>query len=87
MQITNHNIAKVLENIAEILETQDANYYRIRAYTQAARTIRTTKLNIANYVNQERVNHLFSSNSCFSKSVKWLCFASSLSPIKVFKNH
>lgn len=54
MQISNHNIARVLNDIAEILATQDANYYRIRAYTQAARTIRSTKLNIANYVNQGR---------------------------------
>jgi DNA polymerase (family 10) len=54
MQISNLDIAKFFDDIADILETQDANYYRTRAYRQAAQALRTTKLNIANHVKQGR---------------------------------
>jgi hypothetical protein len=44
---TNEEIAEVLENVADLLEAQDANPYRIRAYRRAVRTILDTDLNLA----------------------------------------
>ncbi len=38
--ITNAEIAEVLERVADLLEAQDANRYRVRAYRAAAETIR-----------------------------------------------
>ncbi|MGB7412790.1 MAG: helix-hairpin-helix domain-containing protein [Thermosynechococcaceae cyanobacterium] len=37
---TNEEIADPLEQVADLLETQDANPYRVRAYRQAAQTLR-----------------------------------------------
>ena len=37
--MTNHDIAAVFEQIADLLEFQDANPFRVRAYRNAARTI------------------------------------------------
>ncbi|MGH2482635.1 MAG: helix-hairpin-helix domain-containing protein [Ktedonobacteraceae bacterium] len=38
-EVTNRQIAEVLSNIAEILEVQNANPYRIQAYRNAARGV------------------------------------------------
>jgi DNA polymerase/3'-5' exonuclease PolX len=38
--ITNPEIAETLERVADLLEAQDANRYRVAAYRSAARTIR-----------------------------------------------
>ena len=38
-EVTNRQIAEVLSNIAEILEVQNANSYRIQAYRNAARGV------------------------------------------------
>lgn len=38
--ITNPEIAEILERVADLLEAQDANHYRVRAYRTAAKTIR-----------------------------------------------
>lgn len=40
---TNDAIAEKLETIADLLETQEANLYRVRAYRQAATTLRELK--------------------------------------------
>jgi DNA polymerase (family 10) len=39
--ITNPEIAQSLEQVADLLEAQDANRYRVQAYRRAAETIRT----------------------------------------------
>lgn len=39
--ITNSTLAAQFERIAELLETQDANPFRVRAYRQAAATLTT----------------------------------------------
>ena len=44
---TNHDIAKVLEEIATLLEVQHANIHRIRAYRNAANQIRQSLDDIA----------------------------------------
>jgi hypothetical protein len=38
--MTNHEIAEVLERVADLLEAQDANRYRVQAYRRAATAIR-----------------------------------------------
>ncbi|MBW2387267.1 MAG: hypothetical protein JRG89_02415, partial [Deltaproteobacteria bacterium] len=38
--ITNSEIAETLERVADLLEAQDANRYRVAAYRAAAKTIR-----------------------------------------------
>lgn len=44
---TNDEIAHVLERIAELLEAQDANPHRIRAYRRGANTVRNTEQPLA----------------------------------------
>ena len=44
---TNEEIAEVLEQIADLLEVQDANPFRIQAYRNGAETVRTTDNSIA----------------------------------------
>jgi DNA uptake protein ComE-like DNA-binding protein len=38
--VTNEQVANVLDQIADLLEAQEANRYRIQAYRRAARTVR-----------------------------------------------
>ncbi|MBK8021106.1 MAG: DNA-binding protein [Chloroflexi bacterium] len=57
-QPTNAAIADLLEHIAELLEGQDANPFRIRAYRDGARTIRDTDSAIADYVRQDQLDAL-----------------------------
>jgi len=40
-RVTNLEIAEVLDRVADLLEAQDANRYRVSAYRRAAQTIRT----------------------------------------------
>ena len=47
MKPTNHEIADVLARIADLLEAQDANRYRVGAYRRAAGTIRDLSQSIA----------------------------------------
>lgn len=51
-QPTNSEIAGVLEGIADLLETQDANPFRVRAYRQGARSVRESGESIAQLVHQ-----------------------------------
>ena len=41
--LSNQEVAKRLEEVAELLETQEANPYRVRAYRTAAETVRNLK--------------------------------------------
>lgn len=47
---TNEQIADMLERIAELLEAQDANPYRIRAYRSGAATVRDVEQPVAEIV-------------------------------------
>jgi len=44
---TNAEIARVLERIAELLEAQDANLHRVRAYRNGAETVRAAEESVA----------------------------------------
>lgn len=55
---TNTDIAALLERIADLLETQDANPFRVRAYREGAATIRATDEAVANYIRRDQVDQL-----------------------------
>ena len=42
----NTAVAELLNQIADLLETQDANPFRVRAYRKGARTVRETDKDI-----------------------------------------
>lgn len=50
MPVNNLNIADIFEQIADILDIQGSNFFRIRAYRQAARQLRGMPEDIALYV-------------------------------------
>jgi DNA polymerase (family 10) len=49
-QPANSEIAGILEEIADLLETQDANPFRVRAYRQGARSVQEFQKSIADLV-------------------------------------
>jgi DNA polymerase (family 10) len=49
-QPANSEIAGILEEIADLLETQDANHFRVRAYRQGARSVQESQKSIADLV-------------------------------------
>lgn len=51
-QPTNSEIASLLEEIADLLETQGANPFRLRAYRQGARSVRESDQSIAELVHR-----------------------------------
>lgn len=53
MQIQNTEIAEQFNRVADLLEIDGANPFRVRAYRNAARTLRGTSENIADLVNEE----------------------------------
>lgn len=48
--VTNDQLADVLDQIADLLEVQEANRYRIQAYRRAARTVRSRDESVASMV-------------------------------------
>ena len=52
MPVHNTEIASIFERIADLLEIEDDNPFRIRAYRNAARTIRGSTASMANLVTQ-----------------------------------
>ena len=51
--MTKGEIAAVLEEIATLLELKDENPFKIRAYTNAARSLETWGGNISDLANEE----------------------------------
>ena len=51
---TNEEIAGVLERIADLLEAQDENDFRVRAYRRGADTVRKTDAQVADLTHQGR---------------------------------
>src|SRR3989304_10105240 len=47
MPVHNADIARVFEDIADLLEIQEANPFRVRAYRNAARTVGDLRLDVA----------------------------------------
>jgi DNA polymerase (family 10) len=50
---TNDGIADMLEQISDLLEAQDANRFRVRAYRNAAQSVRTADRSVAVWVRGE----------------------------------
>ena len=57
--LTNEDIADVLERVAELLEVQDANPYRVRAYRRAARVIERSEQSIAHLADSKEEEKSF----------------------------
>ena len=57
-RFSNHEIADVLEQVAELLEVQEANPFRVRAYWEGAQTIRKHDTSVVNLLMQEGVEGL-----------------------------
>jgi len=43
-QMQNHEIAKILDEVADMLEVSEDSFFRVRAYRNAARTVRDHRL-------------------------------------------
>jgi DNA polymerase (family X) len=54
----NAQIAEVLERIADLLEAQDANPFRVRAYREGAQTIRSVDEPVADFVRRDQIDKL-----------------------------
>ncbi len=52
MQVRNAEIARLLERIADLLEQQEANPFRVRAYREAAERVRETDGSLADLVRE-----------------------------------
>src|SRR5262245_39852000 len=50
----NHDIARALEEVADILEIQNGNPFRIRAYRNAVRTVETLTTPLRKWVEEKR---------------------------------
>jgi len=55
---SNSQIAHVLERIADLLETQNANPFRVRAYREGAQTIRNTLQSVAGFIQHNQTDKL-----------------------------
>ncbi len=55
---SNAQIAQVLERIADHLEVQNANPFRVRAYREGAETIRNTKKSVASFIHKDQTDKL-----------------------------
>lgn len=50
---SNGDVARVLERVAELLETQEANPFRVQAYRNGAQTVRSAERSVAEIVREE----------------------------------
>jgi DNA polymerase (family 10) len=57
-QLKKEQIVEVLENIATLLELQDENPFKVRAYTNAARSIETWGGNLRELAEQDRLEEI-----------------------------
>lgn len=53
VSVTNDDIADVLDRVSDLLEVQDANPFRVRAYRAAAATLRQTATPVADLLEEE----------------------------------
>ncbi len=55
---TNTQIVELLERLGDLLESQDDNPFRVRAYREGAQTLRETKQHISEFIRQDRLDDL-----------------------------
>ncbi len=55
---TNAQIADVLEHIADLLEAQDVNPFRVRAYREGARTVLHLDQPVADFIHRDQFDEL-----------------------------
>ncbi|MFW6131056.1 MAG: DNA polymerase/3'-5' exonuclease PolX [Candidatus Aminicenantaceae bacterium] len=54
MPVHNSDISEIFNKIADLLEIKDANPFRIRAYRNAARTVKSLSKSVADMIEQEK---------------------------------
>jgi len=57
-EISNDNIANVLDQISDLLEAKDANPHRVRAYRDGAASVRNSDDKIADWVQEGQLHKL-----------------------------
>ncbi|MBX3065546.1 MAG: DNA-binding protein [Anaerolineae bacterium] len=55
---TNTEVADVLERIADLLEAEDSNPFRVRAYREGASTLRNLDQSVSDYVHSNQLEEL-----------------------------
>jgi DNA polymerase (family X) len=55
---TNAQIVDLLERLADLLEAQDDNPFRVRAYREGAQTLRETKHRVSDFIRHDRLDDL-----------------------------
>jgi DNA polymerase (family 10) len=53
LPLDNHAVAERLERLAELLEAQEANPYRVAAYRRAAATVRGLRESLATLIERD----------------------------------
>lgn len=76
--IKKEQIVAVLENIATLLELQDENPFKIRAYTNAARSIETWGGNLRELAEQDRLEEIPGVGKAIAAKIKDLALTGSL---------
>jgi DNA polymerase (family 10) len=67
--MTNAEVGKILEDIADILETKGENPFKIRAYRKAARSIEQLPVEVAQLVREGRLREIPGVGEAISKKV------------------
>jgi hypothetical protein len=57
-EVSNNDIADVLDQIADLLDAKDANPHRIRAYRDGATSVRNTDEPVADWIREGEMNRL-----------------------------
>ena len=68
MPVVNATISAIFDEIADLLDIQGANPFRIRAYRNAARTIGELGIDVKNYASPWRT--AWTARACSSKLVR-----------------
>src|SRR5512132_3527307 len=76
--MTKEEIARVLEQIATLLELKNENPFKIRAYTNAARAIETFGGNVANFQDEEALSKIPGIGKSIALKIKELAATGSL---------
>jgi len=65
----NSDIAKVFEDIAELLKLKKDNIFKIRAYQKAARSIRDLPVEVAQLVSEDRLKEIPGAGEAITKKI------------------
>ena len=67
--MNNAEIAKVFEDIAELLKLKKDNIFKIRAYQKAARSVEELKVDVAQLVAEDRLGEITGVGEAITKKI------------------